>query len=110
MDPDQEAEFDAAATGTHPAFVDGLVERIGDLDLVILAFGVLGDQQEFDADPSAAVEAVHVNYTGGVSISLAVAERFRAQGHGDHAGARAAARRSGGAAARFSLQNKFDSV
>ena len=75
-------EFDAARTETHADFVDALVDRIGDLDLVILAFGVLGDQSTFDDDPQAAAEAVHVNYTGGVSAGLAVARQFRRQGHG----------------------------
>ena len=75
-------EFDAARTETHTEFVDSLAERIGDLDLVILAFGVLGDQAVFDEDPQAAAEAVHVNYTGGVSVGLAVARQFRRQGHG----------------------------
>ncbi len=68
--------------GSHGAFVDDLAERFGDLDVVVLAFGVLGDQATFDADPVAAAAAVTVNYTGSVSIGLAVANRLRTQGHG----------------------------
>jgi decaprenylphospho-beta-D-erythro-pentofuranosid-2-ulose 2-reductase len=75
-------EFDAAETETHGRFVDDLAARIGDLDLVVLAFGVLGDQDVFDDDPAAAARAVNVNYAGGVSSGLAVARRFRRQGHG----------------------------
>jgi decaprenylphospho-beta-D-erythro-pentofuranosid-2-ulose 2-reductase len=74
--------FEAADTAGHDAFVAGLAERHGDLDLVVLAFGVLGAQEQFDADPAAAAHAVTVNYTGAVSVGLAVAERFRVQGHG----------------------------
>lgn len=74
--------FDAAATDTHIAFVDQLVERYGDLDVVIVAFGVLGDPAELARDATAAVAVAHVNYTGTVSIMTAVAERFRRQGHG----------------------------
>ena len=74
--------FDAAATETHDGFVRGLAERHGDLDVVVLAFGVLGEQSEFDVDPQAAAEAVHVNYTGAVAASLAVAGVMRRQGHG----------------------------
>ena len=59
-----------------------LAERHGDLDVVIVAFGVLGSQDEFDADPEAAAQAVHVNYTGAVSATLAVAAQMRRQGHG----------------------------
>ena len=55
---------------------------LGDLDVVVMAFGVLGSQTDFDRDPVAAAAAVTVNYTGSVSIGLAVAARLRAQGHG----------------------------
>lgn len=74
--------FDGADTASHEGLVASLVERHGDLDVVIVAFGVLGDQDEFEADPQAAASAVHVNYTGAVSSSLAVAAQFRRQGHG----------------------------
>ena len=74
--------FDAAATETHDGFVRALADRHGDLDVVVLAFGVLGEQAEFDDDPQAAAEAVHVNYTGAVAASLAVAGVMRRQGHG----------------------------
>ena len=59
-----------------------LVERHGDLDVVIVAFGQLGEQAELDDDPAAAAELVTVNFTGAVSVSLAVAAQFRRQGHG----------------------------
>ena len=34
--------FDAADTAEHAAFIDSLVADVGDLDVVVLAFGVLG--------------------------------------------------------------------
>lgn len=74
--------FDAAATDTHVDFVARLVERYGDLDVVVLAFGQLGSQEVFDDDPAAAVEVAHVNYTGAVSTSLAIAAQMKRQGHG----------------------------
>ena len=74
--------FEATATGSHQAFVRDLAARHGDLDVVIVAFGQLEDQAELDADPARAAELVQVNYTGAVSVSLAVAEQFRRQGHG----------------------------
>jgi decaprenylphospho-beta-D-erythro-pentofuranosid-2-ulose 2-reductase len=74
--------FDAADTASHESFVRELAARHGDLDVVIVAFGVLGSQDEFDDDPQAAAEAVHVNYTGAVSSTLAVAGQMRRQGHG----------------------------
>jgi decaprenylphospho-beta-D-erythro-pentofuranosid-2-ulose 2-reductase len=74
--------FDAADTATHQQFVDDLAGSIGDIDVAIAAFGVLGSQNDFDADPAAAARAVQVNYTGAVSICLGLAARMRTQQHG----------------------------
>lgn len=74
--------FDAADTDSHRAFVDAQCDAFGDPDVVILAFGQLGDQERFDDDAREAVKVAHVNYTGAVSIALEYASRLRAQGHG----------------------------
>ena len=74
--------FDAAATDTHDEFARRLADEHGDVDVVVVAFGVLGDQAEFDEYPHAAAMAVHVNYTGAVSASLAFTGVMRRQGHG----------------------------
>ena len=74
--------FDATDSARHAAFVDDVVAEVGDLDVVVMAFGVLGEQADFDDDPAAAASAVTVNYTGAVSIGLAVASQLRRQGHG----------------------------
>lgn len=54
----------------------------GDIDCVLLAAGVLGDQARFEADPEAAGEALTANYTGAVTTLLHVANRMKEQGHG----------------------------
>ena len=74
--------FDAADLASHPGFVDDVFERFGDIDLVLVAWGVLGDQERLARDHDAAVEAAQVNYTGVVSVSVPLAERLRRQGHG----------------------------
>lgn len=74
--------FDADDVSAHAAVVDDAVARLGELDLVLVAFGVLGSQDAFDADPVAAAAAFHTNATAGVSAGLVVAERLRRQGHG----------------------------
>jgi decaprenylphospho-beta-D-erythro-pentofuranosid-2-ulose 2-reductase len=74
--------FDAVATDRHDELVRRLAAEHGDLDVAIIAFGVLGSQSEFDDDPAAAAEAVQVNYTGAVSVGLALAGQMRRQGHG----------------------------
>ena len=74
--------FDATDSSSHEDFVKGLAADHGDLDVVILAFGQLVDQADLDDDPAAAAAMVQVNYTGAVSVGLAVAAQFRRQGHG----------------------------
>ena len=74
--------FDALEPATHTATIATAADLLGDIDMVILAFGVLGDQATFDADPVAAADAARANYVGAVSSGLAAAARMRAQGHG----------------------------
>jgi decaprenylphospho-beta-D-erythro-pentofuranosid-2-ulose 2-reductase len=74
--------FEASETDAHEAFIRGLAERHGDIDVAVLAFGVLGSQAEFDDDPAAAARAVIVNYAGAVAACLALAGQMRRQGHG----------------------------
>jgi decaprenylphospho-beta-D-erythro-pentofuranosid-2-ulose 2-reductase len=75
-------EFDAAQPDTHQKVIDAVWADHPDLDLVLLAFGVLGDQDAFDDDPVAAADAAVVNYAGAVSSGLAVARHLKEQGHG----------------------------
>ena len=74
--------FDAADFGSHGSFVEDVFDRFGDIDLALVAWGVLGDQDQLARDHDAAVRAVQVNYTGVVSVSVPLVERMRRQGHG----------------------------
>ena len=47
----------------------------GDIDMVLLAFGVLGDQAHDEREPLAAVRVAQTNYTGAVSAGLVVRAR-----------------------------------
>lgn len=75
--------FEATDTGAHAALVDEVFARHGDVDLVVVAFGILGDQAEAERDPAAAVRIAQVNYVAAVSVGTAVAARLREQGHGN---------------------------
>lgn len=74
--------FDAQDSASHQSLVAQVRELVGDLDVALLAFGVLGDQNQYDVDPVAAAMTATTNYTGAVSVSLALAQAFREQGHG----------------------------
>lgn len=76
------ARFDADDVNSHERFASDVFERHGDIDLVLLAFGVLGDQQVSERDPAAAVAVLRTNFVGAVSVTTAIVRRLRHQGHG----------------------------
>lgn len=72
-------EFDATDFDSHPAVFDKIE---GDIDVAIVAFGILGDNEEQWQNQAKAVQAAQVNYTGAVSVGVLLAERMKAQHHG----------------------------
>jgi decaprenylphospho-beta-D-erythro-pentofuranosid-2-ulose 2-reductase len=69
-------DFDAHEKVLGPLFDDG------DIDVVLLAFGLLGDQAAGERDPLTAARVVQTNYVGAVTSSLVVADALKRQGHG----------------------------
>jgi len=74
-------DFDAQAFDTHAAVVDKAFAA-GDVDVAVVAFGLLGDNEEAWTDAAKAVELAQVNYTAAVSVGVALGDRLKAQGHG----------------------------
>jgi len=74
--------FEATETAALEAFARSLSEKYGDIDVAIIAFGLLGDGSVTSVDPEAAVEIADVNFTGVVSCTIAIANEMRQQGHG----------------------------
>ncbi|MFC6242152.1 SDR family NAD(P)-dependent oxidoreductase [Knoellia sp. GCM10027112] len=72
--------FDAEQPERHSETVAGMFED-GDLDVVVVAFGVLPPQSSVE-DPVEAARVVSVNFTGAVSVLTAVSRMMRQQGHG----------------------------
>ncbi|MGW3205948.1 SDR family NAD(P)-dependent oxidoreductase [Streptomyces sp. NPDC001135] len=73
--------FDALDPESHETVV-GKVFAEGDIDLVLLAFGIAGDQAHDERDPVRAVRVAQTNYTGAVCAGLAAARALQGQGHG----------------------------
>ncbi|MFF4837645.1 decaprenylphospho-beta-D-erythro-pentofuranosid-2-ulose 2-reductase [Streptomyces sp. NPDC001315] len=73
--------FDALDPDSHETVL-GKVFAEGDIDMVLLAFGVLGDQAHDEREPVNAVRVAQTNYTGAVSAGLVSARALQAQGHG----------------------------
>lgn len=74
--------WDATAVHAHPDCVDTIVGIVGDLDVVVMAAGVLGSQIQFDDNPIDAGHAVAANMAGPVTTITAVARQMRTQRHG----------------------------
>jgi decaprenylphospho-beta-D-erythro-pentofuranosid-2-ulose 2-reductase len=74
--------WDAASSDAEN---DALVRELwagGDVDLVLVAVGVLPDQEAVEADPARFAEVAQANFTGPAALGLRLAARLREQGHG----------------------------
>ena len=78
-------DFDAVDTESHPKVIDAAFNAGGaakDIDVAIVAFGLLGDAEELWQDQRKAVLIAEVNYTAAVSVGVLLGEKMRAQGYG----------------------------
>lgn len=74
-------DFDATDFESHPQVIDKAFER-GDVDVAVVSFGTLGDQEELWQDQAKAVASAQINYTAPVSVGVLLGNKFKAQGHG----------------------------
>lgn len=74
-------DFDALDSASHQECL-GKVFTEGDIDMVLMAVGVPGDQAHDEAEPLAAVRVAQTNYTGAVSAGLVCATALQDQEHG----------------------------
>ena len=73
--------FEATEHEAHPAVIEKAFEG-GDIDLVLIAFGVLGEQKMDELDPSRAATVIETNFTAAATAGIEVVKRLRRQGHG----------------------------
>jgi decaprenylphospho-beta-D-erythro-pentofuranosid-2-ulose 2-reductase len=74
-------DFDATLSDDHPAVIDQAFAG-GDVDVAIVAFGLLGDAEELWQNQRKAVQIAEINYTAAVSVGVLLGEKMRAQGFG----------------------------
>jgi decaprenylphospho-beta-D-erythro-pentofuranosid-2-ulose 2-reductase len=74
-------DFEATDTGSHPKMIEEAFAG-GDVDVSIVAFGLLGDAEELWQNQRKAVQIAEVNYTAAVSVGVLLGEKMRAQGFG----------------------------
>jgi NAD(P)-dependent dehydrogenase (short-subunit alcohol dehydrogenase family) len=75
-------EFDADDLAGQRAVLDDVAARFGPLDVVVVAFGVLGDQARAEDDVDHALAVVHTDYVAHVAALTHLARLLRAQGSG----------------------------
>ncbi|MGV0743173.1 decaprenylphospho-beta-D-erythro-pentofuranosid-2-ulose 2-reductase [Mycolicibacterium sp. XJ870] len=83
-------DFDAVDTASHPAVIDkafaggagNSASAEKDVDVAIVAFGLLGDAEELWQNQRKAVQIAQINYTAAVSVGVLLGEKMRAQGWG----------------------------
>lgn len=74
-------DFDGVDTDGHPAVIDKAWAD-GDIDVAVVAFGLLGDAEELWQNQRKAVQIAGINYTAAVSVGVLLGEKMRAQGSG----------------------------
>jgi decaprenylphospho-beta-D-erythro-pentofuranosid-2-ulose 2-reductase len=74
-------DFDGVATANHPKVIDTAFAGV-DIDVAIVAFGLLGDAEELWQNQLKAVQIAQINYTAAVSVGVLLGEKMRAQGFG----------------------------
>ena len=77
-------DFDAVNTASHPEVIDAAWggDNYRDIDVAIVAFGLLGDAEELWQNQRKAVQIAEINYTAVISVGVLLAEKMRAQGSG----------------------------
>ena len=71
--------MDLDNTTAHPEMLATAVERLGRIDLALIAQGVLGDQRAAEVDFEAAAAILHTNFIATVSLLTWLGNYFQAQ-------------------------------
>lgn len=67
------------ATAAAAVELDRMTQALGGLDILLLAYGVLGDQAELERDPAAAANLIQVNFTSAAAWCMATSAIFEKQ-------------------------------
>jgi decaprenylphospho-beta-D-erythro-pentofuranosid-2-ulose 2-reductase len=76
-----EVDLDARDQNSHAATIE-LAFAGGDIDIAVIAFGLLGDPERAWQDPDLALELAEVNYTAPVHLGVLLGQRMKNQAHG----------------------------
>lgn len=74
--------FDASDASAMQNVVTSVAEEIGDIDVAVIAQGLLNEGSDYYSHPDGLVEMANVNFTGTMTLMYALAARVKAQGYG----------------------------
>jgi decaprenylphospho-beta-D-erythro-pentofuranosid-2-ulose 2-reductase len=74
--------WDATDHDAHAALARDVALRLGQVDLVVVAAAILGDQEACESDPRSTASVLSTNLTGPAAAMVAFAGVLRSQGHG----------------------------
>jgi len=77
----QVVDFDADDPAS-PARMVAEAAAAGDIDVAVVAFGLLGDADQLRSDATAVAQLAQVNYVAPTVVGTELANRMRSQGHG----------------------------
>src|SRR3954454_10597437 len=77
----RELDLEAEQPQSHPELVREAFEN-GDIDVAVVALGVLEDEERSWQEHDLAVRNAQVNFVAPVSLGVCLAQAMRAQGHG----------------------------
>ena len=76
-----EVDLDARDHQSHAGTIEQAFAG-GDIDIAVIAFGLLGDPEQAWHDPDLALELAEVNYTAPVHLGVLLGQHMQAQAHG----------------------------
>jgi decaprenylphospho-beta-D-erythro-pentofuranosid-2-ulose 2-reductase len=74
--------WDAADASSMQQVVSEVVNVVSDIDVAIIAQGLLNEGRDYFADPAGLVEMTNVNFTGTMSLMYGLGAHMRSQGYG----------------------------
>jgi decaprenylphospho-beta-D-erythro-pentofuranosid-2-ulose 2-reductase len=77
----EEVDLEARAPESHAATIDAAFAG-GDIDIAVVAFGLLGDPEAAWTDPAVFLDLAEVNYVAPAHLGVLLAAKLKAQAHG----------------------------
>lgn len=75
--------FDATDVPSHKGIIEKLFSESSGIDLALVAFGILGEQSQYELDMDKTATLMATNYTGAATTGLLLSSQMKSQGYGN---------------------------